>query len=140
MLKTCSKCKNTKPHTEFHLHKSSTDGIRKWCKFCCNESNKCWYKKNPLAHKQTTLKRIYGVTSKMFTELLLAQNNACKICNVELSPVKNGDIQIAHVDHCHTTGKIRGLLCRKCNTGLGMFSDNVANLQNAIRYLNENGS
>jgi Recombination endonuclease VII len=57
------------------------------------------------------------------------QNGLCKICG-EL-------LERALVDHCHVTNKVRGLLCQKCNSGLGMFRDRIDSLKQAIRYLEE---
>ncbi len=62
------------------------------------------------------------------------QNGECRICNVKLNKNRYvGDMAV--VDHCHTTGKIRGLLCNSCNRGLGYFRDNPKFLSNAISYL-----
>lgn len=61
------------------------------------------------------------------------QNGSCKICNTHQSELKS----ILYVDHCHTTNKIRGLLCQHCNTLLGYAKDNVETLSLAIQYLNK---
>ena len=63
-------------------------------------------------------------------KLIKKQNNKCKICN-------NIFDKAPHVDHCHTTGKIRGMLCKNCNLGIGNLQDSVDVLQNAINYLNQ---
>ncbi len=63
--------------------------------------------------------------------MLQDQKNSCLICNRELD-------QSACVDHCHTTGKVRGLLCRQCNMALGLLKDNIDSLENAINYLKRN--
>ena len=81
--------------------------------------------------EEQRLKSKYGITSKEKNVLLQKQNNKCKICLVEFSNVT------PNVDHCHTTNKIRGLLCRACNTGLGQFKDNTKLLTKAINYLEE---
>lgn len=93
-------------------------------------------------HRRTTrsqdwyLKRKYGITLAEKTSMLEAQNNLCAICQqviaLDGTPKEN---TIACLDHCHTTGKIRGLLCNSCNKGLGNFRDSVESLQNAITYL-----
>lgn len=77
------------------------------------------------------LKREYGISSDEYDTLLLKQNGQCCICGTA------SGTQTLHVDHCHTTGTIRGLLCNSCNTGLGHFRDNPALLQKAITYLKE---
>jgi len=65
--------------------------------------------------------------------MLEAQNGRCKICGTD---APNG-MGTFHVDHCHITSKVRGLLCHKCNVGLGHFNDNISILSAAILYLNE---
>lgn len=72
----------------------------------------------------------YGITKDHYLELYEKQEGKCGICQV------TGDYTMA-VDHCHTTGSIRGLLCIKCNTSLGGFNDNVALLKAAIDYLQD---
>lgn len=68
----------------------------------------------------------YGITPGEYIDMLLDQDKRCAICNTR-------DYLV--IDHCHATGKVRGLLCNKCNLGLGLFKDNVDSLQNAIKYL-----
>jgi hypothetical protein len=60
--------------------------------------------------------------------MVAAQNGACKVCN-------EVPTETLRVDHCHVTGRVRGLLCRKCNTGLGMLRDSVAIVASALEYL-----
>ncbi len=77
--------------------------------------------------------RMYGITSVEYLKMAESQSGQCKICGTtELY----GRTRLA-IDHCHSTGRIRGLLCTKCNAGLGMFSDNIEKLTNAISYLKE---
>jgi hypothetical protein len=81
------------------------------------------------------LKRTYGIDITEYKALLTKQNNVCKICSGE------GFIMAEHhkmklvVDHCHETGKVRGLLCHNCNRALGLFHDKTDVLTNAINYL-----
>lgn len=77
--------------------------------------------------------RKYGLSKERFEALLTAQNASCAICK-STDPYGKGNF---HVDHSHTTGEVRGLLCHHCNIGLGNFRDNPAFLQSAIGYLNE---
>lgn len=74
----------------------------------------------------------YGITPEIFEKMLHDQWGICKICK---QPLKEG--KFTHIDHCHYTGKIRGLLCILCNTGLGKFKDDVNLLKSAIAYLEE---
>lgn len=96
-----------------------------------NEYAKRWRKLNPNSAKNSDLKR-FGITLEMYNNMLQEQNNSCAICGKHESE----EHQNLSVDHCHTTGKVRGLLCSHCNTGLGLFKDNIDNLQKAIKYLN----
>lgn len=81
-------------------------------------------------NKCTTLSR-FNITSLDYDVLLLKQNNRCVICNCE-ETIKGKSLA---VDHCHKSGKIRGLLCGACNKGLGQFKDDVSILECAIKYL-----
>ena len=70
----------------------------------------------------------YGITLKEYNDLLIKQDYKCSIC------LKNKKLV---VDHCHTTGKVRGLLCSKCNTGLGFFDDSVDLLRKAANHVSQ---
>lgn len=85
------------------------------------------------------LKRKYNLTWEEYVGLYNKQEGRCKICGsfLLLTGKSKSKTQIAHVDHCHNTMKIRGLLCQVCNTGLGMFKDSEILLANARIYLNE---
>jgi hypothetical protein len=86
--------------------------------------------KNKDKKYQQYIKHRYGITIDIINELLLKQNNKCAICNVEFQGSYHRNI-----DHDHNNGKIRQLLCRKCNRGLGCFLDNEILLQNATDYI-----
>lgn len=93
-----------------------------------------WRKRNPAKAKNSDLKRSHGISYEEYLNLQQNQSYKCKICGI-------GDDQnnmSLVVDHCHTSGKIRGLLCSNCNRGIGMLQDNVDVLQKAIDYLKEN--
>lgn len=81
-------------------------------------------------HKQLArrMMRIYGLSVAEYESLLVSQKNQCLICGNEMVR--------PHIDHCHSTGKVRGLLCMSCNTGLGMFRDDITLLLKAMAYLN----
>ena len=74
----------------------------------------------------------YGISPEDYDTMLKEQDNKCKICLVSFTTLKP---QLIHVDHCHTTKQVRGLLCNLCNTGLGFFKDNTETLTNAIVYM-----
>ena len=75
----------------------------------------------------------YGLTEATFTELLDSQGGRCAICSVPLDP--NDTNRNTHVDHCHTSGRVRGILCSGCNLGLGHFKDDHKRLLVAATYL-----
>jgi len=77
------------------------------------------------------LKCDYDITLEEYERRLLDQGGCCKICGSD----DPGPTPRFHVDHCHATNKIRGLLCFNCNSGLGQFKDNVLFLRRALEYL-----
>ncbi len=89
--------------------------------------------------KWSSIKLKYGITKDEWHWMLKEQYGKCKICNREMEiELGTGNNSIGcHVDHCHETGTVRGLLCNSCNKGLGLFKDDVSALQSAIIYLNE---
>jgi hypothetical protein len=76
--------------------------------------------------------RNYGLSVDEYAAILDSQSGGCGICGAK---VPGGNSIFMHVDHCHATGKIRGLLCTNCNRGLGYFQDDIEVLAAAIRYL-----
>ena len=97
-----------------------------------------WRSKNPERVKNADLKKTYGITLEQYEAMMAEQNGVCAICKQpENTKDKDGGPRGMPVDHCHTTGKVRGLLCTPCNRALGMFKDSTENLQSAIDYLNK---
>lgn len=94
----------------------------------CLECAKANEKKNK-NRKWQRIKKEYGLSKDDFFVLLQAQNESCAICCASINQ------NSCHVDHCHSKGHVRGLLCSKCNQGLGLFGDNKNNLFQAIKYL-----
>jgi hypothetical protein len=92
---------------------------------------KRWYAANKKKFKNSELKKRYGISSEQYDEMFAAQDQKCAICRTE-TPGGRGCF---HVDHDHDTGKVRGLLCHRCNTSLGGFGDSVDVLRAAIAYL-----
>jgi hypothetical protein len=91
--------------------------------------NKIWY--------SYYLKYKFNITMKQYEDMLKEQQGKCKICNKEETMKKrNYDCKkMLSIDHCHITGKIRGLLCHRCNVALGSFKDSIEILESAIHYL-----
>lgn len=98
--------------------------------------------RNPSQYKDMNLRNRYGVTLAQFEFLLDSQENACAICGMEL----NADLSYkGHqakpvVDHCHSTGNVRGILCNGCNLIIGHAKDCIDRLSQAIVYLKERGA
>jgi hypothetical protein len=90
---------------------------------------------NKEAQRNKTLQRKFGITSAQYDAMLAKQDFKCAICHSDNPAAPRGG-RFA-VDHCHATGRVRGLLCSNCNTGLGRFKDNTQFLRSAIEYLNE---
>lgn len=89
--------------------------------------------KGKLNSRAWRLKNDFNISLDDFNDLLQKQNNACAICKTQEPTGYNW-----HVDHCHSSNKVRGILCSKCNQGLGLFKDSITNLTEAIKYLHEN--
>ena len=96
-----------------------------------------WSDKGINAKLNSTFKRKYGITLLQYNYMLDAQNNKCAICNKEETALLKGVVRRLAIDHCHITGKVRGLLCDKCNHLLGLVNDSCSLLENAINYLKE---
>jgi hypothetical protein len=89
------------------------------------------------------LRRLYGITPEDYYQMLQEQNHTCAICGVHQSDLKSTATgrDVFRIDHCHNTGKVRGLLCDSCNVGLGHMKENVDFLNNMIDYIiKHNGS
>lgn len=160
-MKVCTLCEVEQSVNNFSKHKGYRDGLRSWCKECCTKTNavhkanpvykekqkvyakkkkqndpvyraactarmKAWRAKNPEHVKAKNIER-YGITYKQFQQMLEDQDARCRICAT--------DLFAPQVDHCHTTGVVRGLLCKQCNILLGAAKDSVEILCNAIEYL-----
>jgi len=148
-MKICTRCKEIKPKSEFYKDKRRPDGLTCHCSACnrfyankvCkekkNKASKTWKQNNPIKCREQWLKQVYGITYEHYVNMFEQQNGCCAICkqSLILFGTKDQTHLIANVDHCHTTNKIRGLLCRKCNTAIGLLNDNVTVLRLAAEYL-----
>lgn len=107
---------------------NSTEKRKKRQKIC----RKQWVKNNPGCYRKWNLKKQYGMSLEDFDKLVVEQLGRCSICDKELFD--------PYVDHDHTTGKVRGLLCVNCNMGIGHFMDSKKFLLNAISYLEKHNA
>lgn len=141
-MKKCSKCKIIKPVSDFYIEKKGkrTGMPTSQCKECCTAQSTRYYSNNTekakLAHSNwvknnkekvafTKAKSAYGITKEQWINL----PKSCSIC---------GSMKDLRIDHCHGNGQIRGVLCDKCNKGLGFFKDNPTHLLRASDYISGN--
>ena len=157
-MKTCKGCGQTKAPEEFYGNPSGRGGTRPECKECTRARRKAWYAENrnreidrvrvwqlenpekvhatmerfvgagkrKLSNRKSHLKRKYGLTLEEFDELLASQGGGCAIC---------GRPDADNVDHDHDTGRVRGILCFKCNVAVGQMDDDGDRLIAAAAYL-----
>ena len=129
--KVCKRCKEVKLLTEFHKHPTTKDGKQGRCKTCQNEAAKAWQKRNPERMRKHQIKYLYNVDQGWYEDTLVEQDFRCAGCLTHQRDLK---VSLC-VDHCHTTGKPRGLLCKKCNLALGHCNDNTETLSRLVNYL-----
>ena len=123
MEKHCNKCNQMLDENMFwkRTYASGKIGLQNKCKKCQTKLKRQYYK----PHEQMRWR--FKISDEFYEELM--SNDNCAICGVEMEK--------KCIDHCHETKKIRGVLCNKCNTGLGLFKDNVKVMQTAIQYLEQ---
>ena len=149
LLKTCSKCKETKETAGFYKNKATKDGLHHECRECRLAfqrdpvniaAKKKWAKENEeqvkLTRKERYYKNTYGISREEYDNMRVEQNHCCYICGMHESDNHN---KILYVDHDHDTGLVRKLLCSKCNHGLGLFNDSPWLLDKAAQYLEAHG-
>lgn len=127
--KQCSKCKETLPVSRFHHRADQPHKLRSHCKACLNEYTKAHQRlhRRRISYKYV-LKTKYGLTLEDYERMEKTQRGKCAICKE--TPKRN-----LVVDHCHGTGKVRGLLCNTCNTGIGGLRDSLQLVKSALKYL-----
>lgn len=132
----CSSCKESLPWEAFNINSKGLNGRKSICRKCTQEKAVLLdlkrKKENPLERqrkrREKNLKYTYGLSEEDYLEMLGEQDNRCGICRKSHSPR-------LFVDHCHTTGEVRGLLCQHCNSLLGFSKDNKETLSRAAKYL-----
>ncbi len=140
-------CGKVLPLGDFHKNKSMRDGHAYWCRECRNShlreryarlahvrknslrGCKKYRESNPTRERDRRLMNCYGLTSGQHKQLYVGQNGCCALCG---DSVPYDEI---YTDHDHGTGKVRGLLCRRCNVGLGMLGDTFGSIMRAAEYL-----
>mgnify|MGYP001558347869 CR=1 FL=1 len=132
-MKKCTKCLTIKPFDEFHKDSNKKDGIRYWCKDCTFKYQKDRAEKNPQhvksLQRNNDLKRHYKISLNDYNKMFLDQGGVCAICG-KYQKHKN-----LAVDHCHKTGKVRQLLCQRCNRVLGVLKEDVLLINSILSYI-----
>jgi hypothetical protein len=146
----CSKCSETKSIDKFNAYMFKVK--YPYCRDCRISTTKEHHAKEESKRKHSEwynnkyvpierdkrYQKTYGITLEQYNEMSLMQNHLCKICHQPETSKNNlrkdGSYNLA-VDHCHQTGKIRGLLCNNCNRGIGYLKDSLVLLKSAIDYL-----
>lgn len=162
--KVCKHCEIVRPTSDFYRDAAAADGLRPECKACTRVRRKRWYDTNrereiararawqranrerasatqrrnnarperKRKSRDAYYRRTFGISADGFDALLAAQGGGCAICGRR--PERDASL---HLDHCHDTGRIRGILCLSCNQALGHFHDDPALLEAAARYLHQ---
>jgi hypothetical protein len=133
--KICTNCGVEKDIIDFYLRggSHSPNSRKSKCKTCDIARVRKRHQDNPERTKNNDLKRLYGITLNEYNQMLADQNYKCITCGTTEPGGKHGKFM---VDHSHITGKVRGLLCKRCNIALGEVGDNIQTLQKMIEYLN----
>lgn len=133
-MKACWKCKKSKPASQFAKDRSRKDGLQGHCRKCKYAFEQERRKKHPGGRaeqsKRYDPRRYFGITLEQYDIMSETQGNVCAICG-GINP--NGK-RLA-VDHDHKTGKIRGLLCSKCNLALGNIKEQISILRSMENYI-----
>ena len=161
-MKACRTCGENLPLDRFHRDANARDGLRNECKSCTAARRRAWYEANRerevarvtkwqaanpdrvratqqafrdsgkkrAANRKYHLKRTYGLTLEEYDRTLAEQGGGCAICG--RPPREDSSL---HVDHCHRTSAVRGILCFRCNNALGDLDHDVDLLRAAVAYL-----
>ena len=146
----CSKCEKIKPTSSFNRDRGKPTGFYSSCKDCARATNKIskaknmpdvlsynakWNKANPdkvAVYRRKWLVRLYGITWDQYQGIIAYQGGKCAICFTD-KPGKR--LRSWMIDHDHSTGEVRGVLCENCNRALGMMQDDPDRLRMAADYL-----
>ena len=153
MMRVCKRCGIKRSYVDFHIVKECRGGRRPVCKFCIREQQKkrydsntkfaCarqrkWNALNKQTIRQMNLKKQYGITLEQYNTMFIFQGGVCLVCGRPETASRNGKVKNLSVDHNHVTDKIRGLLCQKCNSALGLLEDNPVIIKSLLEYIIKN--
>lgn len=132
MVKICNICLLEKPLSFFHKNDRMRDGHLNQCSKCrrfrCEPQNKEKKREGQLKHK-------YGITTQQYQGMFLAQKGVCAICRKPETSKFRGSVRELSIDHCHETKRVRGLLCARCNSAIGLFDEMPGKMQKALTYI-----
>lgn len=134
--KWCNQCRRYLEIKCFSRSSRTRDGLRAGCKECCNKKHKDITSES---RRKYGLKKLYGMTPEDYEEILNQQNRVCFLCFEEETRVTSNGTTKLSVDHNHITGKVRGLLCHRCNVALGFVQENPDLIKRMISYLERKG-
>ena len=128
--KLCPDCNIVKPASEFNKYPKNKSGLYTYCRPC----KYLRYRKNrdPEKRRLERVKACYNLDPEEYQALVKAANRTCQTCGTPEGDDKPSKLV---VDHCHATGRVRGLICDRCNRALGLVGDNTQTLLNLITYL-----
>lgn len=139
-MKVCSDCGETKPYSEYNKHQGKPDGYQYSCRGCRASYNRQHYIENRQKYLDSAKRNrgprytMHGLSDEEYAELVSSLGNVCAICTEREATV------IDH-DHMCCPGKfgcsfcVRGIICSRCNSALGLFGDSIEALKNAVAYL-----
>ena len=127
-MRRCASCKETKSANKFYKDKDHKDGLSTYCRVCqiriVSERRRLNPQKARIGERKKWLRVHYNLTLEGYDKLLKEQNGVCVICGkFEKVKTNTGTVKHLSVDHDHETGKVRGLLCNKCNTRVGILEN-----------------
>lgn len=128
-IKKCTRCKKIKNLANYHRDKSRGDGLNFMCKECVSKRDKTTYFISPEKKQEYYLRRVYGMTVSEWQTLYKKQGGLCAACGEPPTP------KGLAVDHDHTTGRVRALLCIKCNAALGGLDDSPVKVAKLLQYI-----
>ena len=145
MDKRCKKCGELKSYDSFYKSSTNKDGVENYCKECSKkrfkeyhttnidkrkEYQKEYRKNNKDKIKNTNILWRYSISSQEADEMFMQQGCKCAICSKVIIKTKD-----RHIDHCHSSGQVRGILCAKCNTAIGLLNEDTNIMISAISYV-----
>lgn len=140
----CTICKEVKPCAEYYSDRRTKDRCTAKCKICFRKYHNTWKNKNREKMRAHYSRMYferghrfarYGVTKEWYNLQLFLQDNRCAICRREETHITKGRLKSLAIDHNADTGKVRGLLCAECNTGIGKLRHSVEIMNSAVEYI-----